>query len=139
EKTRGKDSWDAITLRYQHALTLANLGRDAEARAEAAIPVDPNHADYDEGWINRMQGSIALLTGDHEAAVAKLRVAEQLLAGPQAAWRLPTILTHLGLAQLEGGDSAAALATLTRALQASDALKLRMNPTYAEALYGLGR
>ena len=32
-----------------------------------------------------------------------------------------------------------ALATLTRALQASDALKLRMNPTYADALYGLGR
>ncbi len=139
EKTRGKDSWDAITLRYQHALTLASLGRDAEARLEAAIPVDPNHADYDAGWINRMQGSIALLTGDYEAAVAKLRAAEQLLAGPQAAWRLPPILTHLGLAQLEGGDSAAALATLTRALQASDAVKLRMNPTYADALCGLGR
>ncbi|HEY7641255.1 MAG TPA: serine/threonine-protein kinase [Steroidobacteraceae bacterium] len=139
ETHRGKDSWDAITLRYQHAVALASLGRDAEARAEAALPVNTSAEEYDEGWVNRMQGSVALLTGDYEAAVEKLRIAEQLLSGSRAALRLPPILTHLGLAQLERGDSAAALATLTRALQASDALKLRMNPTYADALYGIGR
>jgi eukaryotic-like serine/threonine-protein kinase len=139
EKNRGQESWDAVTMRYQHALALASLGRAQAARAEMAVPVDPGIADYDEGWINRMQGSIALLTGDHDLAIAKLRAAEQLLVGPRARWRLPPILTFMGIAQLERGDPAAALATLTRALQTSDALQMRMNPTYADALYGLGR
>lgn len=135
----GKDSWDATTMRYQRAFTLASLGRGEEARATLAIPVDSGAQHYDEQWVTRMQGSVALLTGDYDLAVTKLQAAEQLLKGPKAAFRQTTVLTSLGLAQLERGESAAALATLTRALQVSDTLKIRMNPAYADVLSGLGR
>jgi hypothetical protein len=137
EMMRGKDSWDAVTLRYQRALALASLGRSEEARA--AIPGAPDARDEDAYWVSRMQGSVALLTGDYDVAVTKLQAAEQLLEGPSAALRLPLILTYLGLAQLERGEPAAALATLTRALQANDAVRMRMSPAYADVLTGLGR
>jgi tetratricopeptide (TPR) repeat protein len=139
EARSGKDSWDAATLRYQRAFTLASLGRGQEARAEIALSSDARTKEGDEYWVERMQGSVALLTGEYDVAVTKLQAAEQLLRGPRAEQRLPPILTHLGLAQLERGDPAAALTTLTRALQFSDANQMRMNPTYADVLSGIGR
>jgi eukaryotic-like serine/threonine-protein kinase len=134
----GSDSWDAATMRYQRAFALASLGRANEARAELAIAPDPGKEHYDASWVNRMQGSVAMLLGDYDTAVTKLLAAKQLLA-PKAAVREPLILTFLGLAQLERGEPAAALDTLTRAQRTSDQLGFRMHPTYADILTGLGR
>jgi serine/threonine-protein kinase len=139
DKIFGSDSWDAATMRYQRALVLANLGRADEARSAISIPPDPSKDLYDAAWTNRMQGSVAMLTGDYDTAVTKLLAAKQLLAGPKAATREPPILTFLGLAQLERGEPEAALATLTRAQQASEQLGFRMHPAYADTLTGLGR
>jgi tetratricopeptide (TPR) repeat protein len=135
----GSDSWDAATMRYQRAFALAGLGRANEARAELAIPPDPGKQHYDAGWVNRMHGSVALLIGDYDTAVARLQAAKELLAGPKAAAREPQILTYLGRAQLERGETATALQTLTRAQQTSDQLGFRMHPTYADILTGIGR
>jgi tetratricopeptide (TPR) repeat protein len=139
EKIYGSDGWDAVTMHYQRALALANLGRADEARAALAIPLDPGEEQYDAAWVNRMQGSVAMLIGDYDTAVTRLLAAKELLAGPSAAQREPQILSFLGHAQLERGDPAAALATLTRAQQTSDELGFRMHPTYADILTGLGR
>ena len=139
EKRFGSDSWDSLTMRYQRALALANLGRADEARSAMMIPPDPQQENYDEVWVNRMQGAVALLTGDYDAAIAKLSAAKQSVAGPKATSREATILTYLGLAQLERGKHADALATLSRAQQLNETLKIRMNPTYADVLSGLGR
>ena len=139
EKRLGRDSWDALTTRYQRAFALANLGRADEARSAMAIPPDPQQEHYDEAWVNRMQGAVALLTGDSDAAIAKLSAAQQLVTGPKATLRESTILTYLGLAQLERGEHADALATLSRAQQLIESLNIRMNPNYADVLCGLGR
>ena len=139
EKIFGRDSWDAMTLRYQRALALASLGRAQEARAMMAIPPDPSQDGYDEAWVIRMQGSIALRLGDYDVAVAKLTAAKQKISGHSATYREPTILTHLGLAQLERGERAEALASLSRAQELNETLEIRMNPTYADLLTGIGR
>ena len=139
EKIFGADSWDALTMRYQRAFALASLGRADEARSAMSIAPDPSKKQYDELWVNRMQGSVAHLTGDYDTAVTKLLAAKQLLSGPKAALREPPILTFLGLAHLERGEFDAALAALTRAREANDRLGFRMNPAYADVLCGLGR
>jgi len=139
EKIYGSDGWDAVTMHYQRALALANLGRADEARSALAIPLDPGEEQYDAAWVNRMQGSVAVLIGDYDTAVTRLLAAKELLTGPTAALREPQILSFLGFAQLERGETATALATLTRAQQASDQLGFRMHPVYADILTGLGR
>ncbi len=139
EKRFGSDSWDALTMRYQRALALANLGRADEARSAMTIPPDPRQENYDEVWVIRMQGTVALLTGDYDAAIAKLSAAKQLVTGPKATTRESIILAHIGLTQLERGEHAGALATLSRAQQLNETLKIRMNPGYADVLCGLGR
>jgi serine/threonine-protein kinase len=139
EKIFGVDSWDVATMRYQRALTLANLGRADEARSAIAILPDPGQEHYDAYWVNRMQGSVAMLTGDYDTAVTRLLTARQLLSGPKSALREPPVLTFLGFAQLERGETDAALATLSRALETSDRLGFRMHPAYADVLTGLGR
>jgi tetratricopeptide (TPR) repeat protein len=139
EKIYGSNVWDAATMHLQRAVALANLGRVDEARAALAIPIDPSEEQYDPLWVNRMQGSVAMLIGDYDIAVTRLLAAKELLAGPKTAVREPPILTFLGLAQLERGDAAAALATLTRAQQVCDQLGFRMHPAYADILTGLGR
>ena len=139
EKIYGPESWDTVTMRYQRAFALASLGRADEARSMMAIPADPGQERYDASWANRMQGSVALLVGDYEAAVTKLTAAKQLLEGANAALREPPILTVLGLAHLERGEPEAALAALTRAQETSERLGLLMSPAYADVLSGLGR
>jgi serine/threonine-protein kinase len=139
DRIYGSDSWDAATMRYQRAFALASLGRANEARAQLAIAPDPAKEHYDAGWVNRMHGSVAMLIGDYDTAVARLQAAKELLAGAKVAAREPQILSYLGRAQLERGETAAALQTLTRAQQISDQLGFRMHPTYADILTGLGR
>ena len=128
-----------MTLRYQRAFALASLGRTDEARSIVSVPPDTSLENYDEGWVTRLQGSIALLLGDYDAAVAKLTVAKQKIDGQRAAYREPTILTHLGLAHVERGEHAEALASLSRAQELNESLRIRMNPTYADLLTGMGR
>jgi tetratricopeptide (TPR) repeat protein len=77
--------------------------------------------------------------GDYPAALEKLNAAKQLNSAPNAAAREHTVLTYLGLAQLEVGRPADALASLMRAQQLNEALTIRMNPLYADLLTGLGR
>jgi eukaryotic-like serine/threonine-protein kinase len=139
EQLFGPGSWDVLTLRYQRALALAGLGRVDEARTMLATQPDPSHKHYDEAWVTRMQGTVALLMGDYPAALEKLSAAKQLSAAPNAAAREHTVLTYLGLAQLEVGRPADALASLMRAQQLNEALTIRMNPLYADLLTGLGR
>ncbi|HKU14975.1 MAG TPA: serine/threonine-protein kinase [Steroidobacteraceae bacterium] len=139
ERIFGKNSWDALTLSYQRALALASLGRVDEARAALAIEPDTSSEGYDEVWVNRLRGSVAFLLGEYDTAVTKLRAAEQLVSSDRVTFRVPPILTFLGLAQLERGDRNAALDTLQRAQQAQEQLKIRMNPAYANVLCGLGR
>jgi tetratricopeptide (TPR) repeat protein len=139
EKIYGDKDWNTLTMRYQRAYALASLGRMNEARSMLEMPPDPSQYNYDEGWVIRMQGSIALLTGDYDTAVAKLTAAKQATTGPHATYREPVILTHLGLAQLERAEHAAALASLSRARQLNETLEIRMNPQYADVLTGIGR
>jgi tetratricopeptide (TPR) repeat protein len=139
EQIYGSGDWNTLTMRYQRAFALANLGRTDEARAMMATPPDPAEDGYDEPWVNRMQGSIALVLGDYDEAVAKLTVSKQNLTGHKATYREPTILTHLGLAHLARGEHAEALALLSRAQEVNEALKIKMNPMYADALTGMGR
>jgi serine/threonine-protein kinase len=139
EKVFGADSWDLATMRYQRAFALASLGRADEARTAIEVLPDPGKDHYDAYWVNRMHGSVAMLTGDYDTAITRLVAAKELLAGPKAALREPPILTSLGLAQLERGEPEAALASLTRAQEISDRLGFRIHPAYADILTGLGR
>ena len=139
EQIFGSGSWDTLTMRYQRAFALASLGRADEARDMMAIAPDPTQDGYDEPWVTRMQGSIALLLGDYDVAVAKLTAAKQSGTGHKATSRELTILTHLGLAHLGRREHAEALASLTRAQELNETLKIRMNPMYADALTGMGR
>jgi eukaryotic-like serine/threonine-protein kinase len=140
EEIFGKDSWDALTLRYQRAVALGTLGRTEQARAAMPPSIDQASEHYDATWVLRMEGSIARLLGDYDIAVEKLSAARAALhPGPKAQWTEIPIVSALGLAQLERGELLAASQTLSRARELYRSLQIRMNPAYADVLTGLGR
>ena len=83
-----------------------------ELEASSGAPDDPNIADT-VGWIHYKRGS-------HDLALSSFRKAAEVLSDN------PTVLYHLGLAQVARGKKGAAIETLAKALA--------LNKEFPEAL-----
>ena len=136
----GATHWETLTVRYNAALALAQLGRLDDAEAALSIGRDPAVKPEAPMWMRHVEGTVARLAGRHAAAIALQSAALELIkSGPKADWDRMRVLMELGLAQLEEGRHDAARESLTKAHEHFSALRAKPHPAYAETLAALAR
>jgi tetratricopeptide (TPR) repeat protein len=136
------ESHDAtLTAHIEHALALANLGRerDAEVAIQALMPAvaAPHPLRFK---VLQALGVVKRLLGDAQSAVLAQQESLAVIPGtPLAARHRMKGLAELGLAQLDLQQYTQAAATLDEALALFEQQQTRMTPERADALVGMGR
>jgi len=128
-----------VTAHFNRAITLARLGRSAEAHdaLASALAADPPPA-YAGWWEAHSTGTVLRLTGDLRGAVNAQREAARLLeAGTNESRQRSIVLGELGLA-LFGLNEREAATSLTQSLALSEELDMPMSPARADVLTARG-
>jgi serine/threonine protein kinase len=136
----GATHWETLTVRYNAAIALAQLGRIEDAVAALSIGRDPSVKPQSPMWMRHVEGTVARLGGQHSDAIASQSAALELIKpGPKADWDRMRVLMELGLAQLGDEKRDAARESLTKARELAAALRAKPHPAYAETLTALAR
>jgi serine/threonine-protein kinase len=136
-RVSGATHFNTVSMMFQHALALAGLRRDDEARALLDEAWAAGVADDDRAWALRMDASVRRRIGDPRRSVQNLRAAREISAEARDDARYRVAL-EMGLALVELGD-AAAEQELRQAQEIFERLGMAMHPAQAELLIGLGR